>query len=77
LRGFRLSRTVRPRVVNPRITRLTPPNLATESEVVVDDPNPGAALRRASGGRHACGASTDHEDFKVLLCCPGHPFQFS
>jgi hypothetical protein len=77
LRSFRLFLVVRPRIVSPPIIRLAPPDLAAEPEVVVDDADAGTALRRASGGRHACGASTDHEDFKVLLCFPGHPFQFS
>jgi hypothetical protein len=65
------------RIVRPGIVRLAPPNLAAEPEVVVNDPTAGTPLRRASGGRHACGASADHEDFEVLARFPSHLFQFS
>jgi hypothetical protein len=93
-RSFRFFRIVRPGivrsgitqpgVVNPRITPLASPDLTAEPEVVIDNTDTGAALRSASGGRHAGGSSADHENFEVLLRFPAHlvfgsrlVFQFS
>jgi hypothetical protein len=58
------------------VTGLASPDLTAEPEIVVDDPNPGATLRRTGGGSHARRPSANHEHLEMGRRFPGHCFHF-
>src|ERR1041385_8494953 len=52
--------------------KVASPDLSAKFEIVVDDPNLDTALCSASGGRDACGASTNHQYIEMALRFPVH-----
>src|SRR5579864_2556696 len=66
-------------VIPLSIVGLPPPDLTTEPEIVVDDPDPGAILRHTGGCGHASGPPANHENIEIEMVprFPGHWFDFS
>src|SRR5258708_22638500 len=59
------------------VVRLAPPDLTTESGIVVNDSYMEAALRRARRGSHARGSPTNHENIEMEPHFPAHLFTFT
>src|ERR1700733_2480709 len=55
-------------------TRTAPPYLSAKAEVVIDDPNPEAALRRTSGRGHPRRPSPNHKNVEMMSGCAHHLF---
>jgi|ERR1035437_8049220 hypothetical protein len=56
------------------VVRIAPPNLPAKAEVVIDDPDPDATLRRTSGGGHARWPSPNDKNVEMMSRFAHHLF---
>jgi hypothetical protein len=56
------------------VVRMAPPNLPAKAEVVIDDPDPDATLRRTSGGGHARWPSPNDKNVEMMSRFAHHLF---